>query len=160
MIDDVFPAEPKFAKGADDFDICIHIVNVEDEAQSDWWRGEVSQNYGTGNFKSMTQAEITMKTLRNVGFEGDDLTTLAEQIGGRTVPGFVKASKPNLEGKTYMNVYLGSGGGNGPKETELLSPEELKRRLTGGGGGAPAATTTTAPAAAAPTTARNPFAKR
>lgn len=151
-------AEPKFAKGPSDFDICIHVTSVDDPGQADWWRGEVSQNYGKGNFATMTQAEITLKTLRNVGFEGDDLTTLADQLGGKEVPAMIKATEK--DGKTYYNVqYIGAGGGDVPVE---IAPDEMKRRCAALFGGKADAATTPAPApAAAPKPAGgNPFAPK
>ena len=137
VIDDVKYAEPKFAKGDNDFDICVHIVNVEDEAQSDWWRGEISQEYGKGNFASMTQAEITMKTLRGIGFEGDDLTQLKTQLAGKKIPAMIKESKPNAEGKTFFNVQYIGGGGDHPVE---IDADVMKKRMAALFGGAAAAT--------------------
>lgn len=110
IIDDVKFAEPKFSEGPNDFDICIHVHKVEDESQSDWWRGEVSQNYGKGNAATKTQAELTMGTLRKIGFDGEDLTTLKDQLCGKEIPVTIKASEK--DGKTYYNIqYLGGGGG-------------------------------------------------
>jgi hypothetical protein len=109
-IDDVKFAEPKFAKGPSDFDICIHGTSVNDPNQGDYWRGEMSQNYGKGNFASMTQAEITIKTLRSLGFEGSDLTTLSDQIKDKVVPFHVEASDPSDNGKIFYNVkYIEQG---------------------------------------------------
>ena len=150
IMGDVKFAEPKFAKGENDFDICIHIVNVEDEAQSDWWRGEVSQNYGTGNFKSMTQAEITMKTLRNVGFEGDDLTQLKTQLAGKKIPAMIKESAK--DGKTYYNVHYIGGSGEQPV---AIDAEVMKKRIAALFGGA-APEPKAAPAAATPPPATTP----
>ena len=162
IIGEIKFAEPKFpqGKGPADFDICVEVTHAEDQAQHDWVRLEWSDNYGKGNFATMTQKEITVRTLRQVGFEGDDLTTIGDQLTGKTAPGFVKESKPNAEGKTYMNVYLGGGGGNAPKEDEVLSADEIKRRLTGGGATAKAAPTATAKAAPAfpAASGKNPFA--
>jgi hypothetical protein len=150
VIDDVFPAEPKFAKGADDFDICIHIVNVEDEAQSDYWRGEISQDYGKGNFKDMTQAQITMKTLRSIGFEGDDLTQLKAQLMGKKIPAMIKESAK--DGKTYYNVHYIGGSGEQPV---AIDAEVMKKRIAALFGGA-APEPKAAPAAATPPPATTP----
>lgn len=148
VIDDVKFAEPKFAKGENDFDICVHIVNVEDEAQSDWWRGEVSQEYGKGNFASMTQAEITMKTLRGIGFEGDDLTQLKVQLAGKKIPAMIKESKPNADGKVFYNVQYIGGGGDHPVE---IDADTMKRRVAALFGGAGNAGTPTPAPVATPT---------
>lgn len=123
QIVEVIFAEPKFAKGANDFDVCVRVVDVNDNAQADWWRGEVSANYGKGNFASMTQAEITMQSLRKIGFEGSDLSTLAQQLVGRKTVANVKAREH--EGTTYYDVkYLGSGG-NAP--VAMDAGEALRR---------------------------------
>jgi hypothetical protein len=154
-IDDVKFAEPKFAKGPSDFDICIHGTSVADPNQGDYWRGEMSQNYGKGNYASMTQAQITMQTLRKLGFEGDDLTTLAEQLNGKTVPFHVEASEPNASGKVFHNVkYLELG-----QSIEEIDHNTVNARLAAlisGGAATPPPQTTAAPAAAA----SNPFAKK
>lgn len=105
-------AEPKFAKGDDSaFDICIHCEGIGDSAGgSDWWRGEMSNNFGSGSVSHMTQAQLTFRTLRKLGFEGDDLTKLEEQLVGIETVGFVKASAPNSEGKVFYNLrYIGAG---------------------------------------------------
>lgn len=152
VLGEVAFAEPKFP-GADQnaFDVCVQCTHAEDPAQVDWWRGEWSNNYGKGNFASMTQAEITMKTLRNIGFEGDDLTTLADQITGKRVPAMIKASEK--DGKTYYNIqYIGaSGGGNAPTADKVLSKDAMKARMAALNGGT--RTAGQPPAGAAP----NPF---
>lgn len=160
MIDDVKLAEPKFAQGPSDFDICIHVTHAEDANQADWWRGEISQNYGRGNFASMTQAEITMQTLRKVGFEGNDLTTAKQQLVGKTCPATIKATEK--DGKTYFNVqYIGAGGGDHPKEIDDATVKARMAALFGGAAdAAPVAPVTptpkpTPPPAAAP---KNSFA--
>jgi hypothetical protein len=150
-IDDVKFAEPKFAKGPNDFDICIHGTSIADANQGDYWRGEMSQNYGKGNYASMTQAQITMKTLRQLGFEGEDLSTLPEQIVGKQVPFAVVASEPNDQGKVFYNVrYIDIGQGISEIDTETM---KAKVAALFSGGAATAPTPSTAPAG-------NPFAKK
>jgi len=172
---DVKFTDPKFAQGPNDFDICIHVEHATDPSQSDWWRGEVSANYGKGNFATMTQAQITMKTLRNIGFAGDDLSTLDEQVRGREIPVTIKET--SKDGKTYYNVsYIGAGGGNAPDESKVLDAASVKARAaalfgaasdaaTNAGNpfaGAQGASAPSAPAApTAPASTRpNPFAKK
>jgi hypothetical protein len=157
IIDDVKFAEPKFSQGENDFDICIHVRKADDEAQSDWWRGEVSQNYGKGNAATKTQAELTMGTLRKIGFDGEDLTTLKDQLVGKEIPVTIKASEK--DGKTYYNVqYLGGGGGIG---TELDTDAMQKRMaaLFGGGQSKPKAAPQIPSASNpfAPSKSNNPF---
>ena len=165
VVDDVKFAEPKFAKGENDFDICVHIVHAEDEGQSDWWRGEVSQEYGKGNFANMTQAEITMKTLRSIGFEGEDLTQLKAQLAGKKIPAMIKESKPNAEGKVFFNVQYIGGGGDHPVEIDAGAMKKRMAALFGGGAAAAAETktepakVTPPPAAATAATKTGPFGK-
>ncbi len=124
----------------------------------------------------MTQAEITMKTLRGIGFEGDDLTQLKTQLAGKKIPAMIKESKPNAEGKTFFNVQYIGGGGDHPVE---IDADTMKKRVTALFGGAqraaataldhavtpPPTATTTAAAAAKPgpfgkaAPAKSPFGK-
>lgn len=150
--------ECRFPEGKtqNDFDICFEVTNAADETQHDYVRLEYSENYGMGIMSNMRQREIAMKTMRGIGIIGDDLTELADQLTGKTVPGFVKKSKPNKEGKTYLNVFFSGGGGNAPKADEILTRDQLLKRLTAKTTGGVAAT---AAAAKPAKPAGNPFAK-
>jgi len=157
--------EARFAENDDTaFDVCIHVEAL-DGSGADWWRGEVSGNYGKGAVSHMTQRELTFGTLKKLGFEREDLSTLADAlVGTETVANIKETSK---DGKTYYNVQsLGSAGAG--KE---IDAGEMKRRLaalTGGNGGG-AKPTASASATAKPdpfknngTTSgpkKNPFAK-
>jgi len=154
IIDDVTFAESKFSQGANDFDVCVHVVHKDDANQADWWRGEVSQNYGKGNFASMTQAEITLMTLGKIGFQGNELATLAEQIKGKETVATIKETEK--DGKVYYNIrYIGPSGGDTP---QAITTEAMQARISAmfGGGAAAPATAQPAPAPAAPAAA-NPF---
>jgi hypothetical protein len=154
-IDEVTFAEPKFATGPNDFDICIRVTALDDADQTDWWRGEVSENYGQGNFASQTQKEITLTRLRKLGFEGDDLTSVAEQLEGKETTATIKAREYN--GRTFYDVkYLGGGGGNAP---EPLAPDAVKARIAAMFGGETAAAAPAKAAPAATSKSSNPFAK-
>ena len=153
-------SEPKFAKGPSDFDICIECTHVDDANQVDWWRGEMSQNYGKGNFSTMTQTEITMQTLRKIGFEGDDLTMLEEQFTCcEPVPAMIKSRE--YEGKTYYQIQYLGGGGNAPEADKVLSKDAMKKRMAALVGGAaeaaPEAAAAATPAADALPDEPNPF---
>jgi hypothetical protein len=111
--------------GPDDFDVCLRLERADNPAESDWWRGEFSQNYSRQkNKEHLKQCEITMENLHGVGFEGFDLSTVAEQLVGKTVPITTKLGKANADGKQYMNVYL--GGGYGPV---AMDKDEAARRV-------------------------------
>ena len=139
-IDKVEFAEPKFAKGPNDFDVCIHGTSIADPNQGGWWRGEMSQNYGRGVKSSQTQMQITGETLVALGFSGGDLSKLEEMIMGKETSFHVEESAPVIkDGKThtYFNVKWIGGGGDKP---EAISNDAMKNKL--------AALTATAPSAA------------
>ncbi len=155
-IEEVVFAEPKFAQGPNDFDICIRVSAVDDPQQTDWWRGEMSENYGRGNFATMKQGEITMLTLKKIGFDGSDLTTLANAIVGKETTANIKATE--RDDRTYYNVsYLG-GGGDQPVAIDSGTMQARLAALTGGGATTQQAQPQQAAAQPAPTTTDNPFA--
>jgi len=143
-------SEPKFeSAGAGAFDVCLHLQDVADETQNEWWHGEMSPNYGKGSFSDRTQAQITLGTLEKIGFVGgQDMTRLDELVGKETIA-HVDSSVSAKDGKTYFNVKWIGGGGATPT---AISKDEVKRRMAALMGGA-AAPATTAPAAHAPATA-------
>ncbi len=151
---EIVPDEPKFAQ-APAFDIC---VKVEDETgEHDWWRGEMSGNYGKGNFATQTQAQITTKKLRQIGWTGNNYADFSELIGKETVA-FVEKS---TDGKYNNLKYLGSGGGE-PKGLDASTLADRVKALMGGGvasAPAPVAAKPAAPRPAAPVAApaANPF---
>ncbi len=120
-----YPAAPRFQNAPQgSFDVCIEVRDVESGA-SDFWCGEISANYGKGNFSDRTQAQITMETLHKIGFQGNDLSQLPTLIGVKTTAK-VESSVSNSNGKTYYNVrYLG-GGSNAPEE---ITAEVMQQRL-------------------------------
>lgn len=148
-------SEPKFSKDPNAFDICIRVTDAADPAQSDWARLEMSGDYGTGNFSDRTQAQISMDTLKKLGFEGEDLTTIEQQLSGKRAVVRVKAAPSKDGDKTYYNIKHFVTGG---REPEAMDKGEVQRRLKAlmaGGGSAPAApaaesATATAPAASRP----------
>jgi hypothetical protein len=147
VITDVCFADPKFAKdipGA--FDVCVKVRHKDDPAQEDYWYGEYSTRYGVGVVSDKTQIQLTMNTLHEIGFVGNDLSTLKDQLVGKETFATTKAAT-STQGNTFYNVkYLGSGGGNEPKP---ISQEEMFRR---------AKMMMEAPAAQAPAQGSNPFA--
>lgn len=157
-IKDVVLAEPRFGDGDPNaFDVCILVENVAAPEQSDWWRGEMSSNYGKGAVSHMTQAQLTMQTLSKLGFNSTDLTTLKDAVVGKETEAWVKASTPNGEGKVFYNVRGIGGSGNSPK---ALESDKIKARMQALIGqavapsAAPAPAPTPAPAQSAPV---NPF---
>ncbi|MEO0797332.1 MAG: hypothetical protein AAFX93_19445 [Verrucomicrobiota bacterium] len=125
-ITEAFPAEAKFNK--DDstaFDIAIAVQRVDDPSQSGYWSGEISKRYGRGNLSHMTQAQITMETLRKIGYEGVtlELANLQALIGKETE---AMIESREYEGKTYYDVkYLGESSGG----VKAMDAGEAARRL-------------------------------
>lgn len=134
-ITEILFAESRF--NSDDpnaFDICVKVETKSEPKQSDYWRGECSGRYGKGNFAGKTQYQITLENLRKLGFQGDDLTKLDDQLVGKTATAVVESRE--YEGKTYYDVkYL-----NGTYRPEAMSTDAVKTRIAalnkmGGGGG-------------------------
>lgn len=101
----------KFAQ-APALDVWLQVRG--DDGATDWWRGEVSTNYGKGNFSDRTQAQITAESLLSIGYQhGADLSQLATLVGVKTQAYIKRVEK---DGNTYYNVAgIGGGGGNGPE---------------------------------------------
>jgi hypothetical protein len=154
-------AEPKFeSAGPNGFDVCLQVQDVTDPNQSDWWRGEVSPNYGKGTFSDRTQAQITLATLEKVGFKGgNDLSRLDELVGAETVAHI----ELSADGKYHNIKWIGTGG-NAPKAIDMATAAARFKALMGTQGqqqAAPATAPAPAPAPAAPKppkTVPNPFA--
>ena len=139
---DVVADEPKFAQPPA-FDIC---VKVEDEnGESDWWRGEMSTNYGKGNFSTQTQAEITTKKLRQLGWTGNDYNAIAGELVGKSTLAHVEAS---ADGKYFNVKYLGAGGAAPVGIDANTVAARMASMMTGAS--APAAVPTAATTTAAP----------
>lgn len=123
--------EPKFNKNAA-FDV---YLKVEDEkGQMDYWNGEVSNDYGKGTMGDKQQVEITLITLRKLGWKHErDFAKIGELVGTKTVA-TTKASNPDQNGRVFYNVrYLGDGGGSAPK---AFNASEIAQRLAMLNGGA------------------------
>ncbi len=119
-------AESKFNAGV----MSVNVEVSDGNGATDWWCGDWSAERGKGNASDKMQWEMTLATLKKIGFSGDDVfaidangnyvhlrpdenqvATIPELIGKSTVA-TTKASEPNQNGKVYYNVrYLGEGGG-------------------------------------------------
>lgn len=142
-VTDVMIADSKFAKGPNDFDLCVQVASIEDPSQSDWWRGECSNEYGRGAYSTMTQVEITMKTIRNIGYEGIDLTQAKAQLVGKPTPVMIKSREYN--GRTIYDVqYIGSNGST-PTAIDNATANARMQALIGGAPSAPAPAMPAAP---------------
>lgn len=124
-ITDARLAKPKFATDPAAFDIALRCET--DDGQWDWWRGEISGEYGKGNFSDRTQAEITLEQLQKIGWEHGTNFRKIDLIVGTETTANVKC-KDGTDGKTYYNIsYLG-GGSNEPQE---LGESEFESKLSG-----------------------------
>jgi hypothetical protein len=134
-------AEPKFAQPPA-FDVCLR---VEEEAtgEGDWWHGEMSNNFGKGTFSGMPQHEITTKKLRSLGWKGNNLAKIGEELIGVETNATVEASK---DGKYFNLKFIGGGGA----EPEDIDPSTLAARIKAIMGGAAAAAPAAAPRPSAP----------
>jgi hypothetical protein len=132
-------AEPKFSKAEDAFDVALKVRDAE--GHEDWWRGEISGEYGKGNASDKTQAQMTLRTLNNIGWEhGLRFDQIHLLIGTRTV---VTIEEKN----NYYNIkYLGSGGGNVPV---ALDSNAMAQRIARAAAFFPAAEDDETPAAPA-----------
>ncbi len=115
---EAFIAKPKFAQDEGAFDIAILVRDAE--GHEDFWRGEVSREWGKGNFSDRTQAQITMLTLENIGWQhGVKFEKLDTLVGTKTT-----ATVKQKNG--YFNIsFLGSSG----NKPERLDDASLKARL-------------------------------
>ena len=113
----------KFAP-APALDVWLQIKS--EDGASDWWRGEISTNYGRGNYADRTQAQITADSLASIGYQhGADLAQLNSLIGTST-QAFVKRNEK--DGRVYYNVTgIGNGSGNGPDIA--LGAAEIQQRM-------------------------------
>jgi len=98
---------PKFSTEPGVYDIAIQ---VKDEAEhEDWWRTEWSDEYGRGNFADRTQKQISMATLKKLGWEhGQEFGKLSTLVGTKTT-----ATVKERDG--YFNISFLGGGGNTPQ---------------------------------------------
>lgn len=136
------------------FDVCI-TCKEESTGESGVWRGEFSNRYGAGKMADKLQRDICMETLRKIGFEGDDLSTLDTLIGKHT-SGTVESRV--YKEKTYFELkYL--GGGSSIKKIDRAEASARLRALMG----AATPTAPAQPAEAAPAAKpalRDPFARK
>lgn len=131
-ITEAYLAEPKFENSA--YDVAIKVET--EEGESDFYTMEISSNYGRGNYATMTQAEIALKKLKELGLQvetlEDALFNLDALIGIKTT---ATVKETNKDGKIYHNIsYL--GGGFAPKKVD---PKEAMNKLSALFGGAKSA---------------------
>ena len=107
------------------WDICLLVEN-EDASQRDWYRMNFSADYTRIKGKeNMTQAQVTMEKLKELGYQFDDLSQLDTLVGIVTIA--------HVEQKgTYFNVkYLG-GGGTAPTAVDAATLTQMGAMLNGG----------------------------
>jgi len=75
------------------YDVCIQVQS--EQGDSDLWRGEMSNRNGVGNSAHLYRADLTLKTLQEIGFNVQSMTELEAQF----VPANDRSiSIPNLIG--------------------------------------------------------------
>ena len=122
-----------YDKSEQDLAVGIHGQSLSDPAQSDWWYGPLTEEYGIGNYADRKQWEITLQNLKQkLDWEhGQDMNdeTLSDLVGKETEFG-VKAREYN--GKTYFDVkYLGAPAW-GPKRVDKDAVEDRLKSIFGG----------------------------
>lgn len=135
-------------------DIVLTMTDRDGETQV--WRAEYSNSYGTGNNASRTRAQMCVDALASIGWKGGhDFTDIDTVLVGRVIPISVRWTYSDNAGKWYKNVYLGHGG---IRKMEKKAALDIIRAIAGGGATAPAAQTA---ASSNPFNApANPFAPR
>jgi len=132
-ITDAKVGESKFNKTPGAIDVCIQVQT--EDGQSDWWRGQWSTDMtGHPQRQGWTEAQVTFEVLQQLGFQGNDFTTLAQQlINVKTSAGIKSANGSGQNaGKTFYNVrYL--GGGAAVQEAAPNVIANMANMLNGGG---------------------------
>ena len=125
-------AEPKFATDPA-FDVAIRVECIEGDCagMSDWWRGEISNNYGKGTMSNRMACEITLENLKKLGWKNDyDFTNVHTLVGTETTAVVEAASSKKNDGKIFYNVkYLGDSSS---KPVAVIDPRARMARLFGG----------------------------
>lgn len=108
---DAMVAQPKFCTEEGSFDIALKVR--DDEGHEDWWRGEVSSEYGRGNFSDRTQAELTLESLERAGWTGGtNFGQINQMVGLRT--------SVKVKGKDgYFNINVLAPGDFDPIPIDL-----------------------------------------
>jgi hypothetical protein len=125
-------AEPKFATDPA-FDVAIRVECTEGECagMSDWWRGEVSSNYGKGTMSQRMACEITLENLKKLGWKNEyDFTNIHTLVGVETTAVVEAAASKKSDGKIFYNVkYLGDSSS---KPVAVADPRARMAKLFGG----------------------------
>lgn len=117
-------------------DIVLTMTDRDGETQV--WRAEYSNAYGTGNNASRTRAQMCVDALASIGWKGGhDFTDIDSVLVGRVVPISVRWTYSDNSGKWYKNIYLGHGGGI--RKMEKKAALDIIRAIAGGGATTPAA---------------------
>lgn len=127
-----------------DYAVAIHVRDVNDPEQSDYWYGVLNDEVGNKPDPSKTRWELTLSDLEKLGWKhGGAITNenLKSLIGVKTVA-WVKEREYN--GKMYYDVKMLNSNSYGPKAVNEADALAKIRALMGNK--APAATATAAPA--------------
>lgn len=121
------------------YDVCLLLQDKD--GNTDTWHGEISSRTGTGTKAHLYRLDLTLETLREIGFNVNSIAELeaqfaAAQDGTIAIPNLVKmqatawvarSDKVDRNGNPYYNIKglykLGSGNGGGKKLTmaELMA---------------------------------------
>jgi len=170
---DAFIAEPKFGPKDGEtmnsrgeqiqiwYDVCLLLQDAN--GNTDTWHGEMSNRDGFGNRAHMQRWEITLETLRQIGFNVNTIPELEMQFvpnqdGSASIPNMLNlkctavveaSTKVGNNGQPFVNIkYITALGGGGPRK--LTMAEIMQRRGVGMPAAAPVPPSAPAPAPAAP----------
>src|SRR5574344_212597 len=121
------------------YDVCLLLQDKD--GNTDTWHGEISSRTGIGTKAHLYRLDLTLETLREIGFNVNSIAELeaqfaAAQDGTIAIPNLVnmqatawvaKSDKVDRNGNPYYNIKglykLGSGNGGGKKLTmaELMA---------------------------------------
>lgn len=121
------------------YDVCLLLQDKD--GNTDTWHGEISSRTGTGTKAHLYRLDLTLETLREIGFNVNSIAELeaqfaAAQDGTIAIPNLVnmqatawvvRSDKVDRNGNPYYNIKglykLGSGNGGGKKLTmaELMA---------------------------------------
>jgi len=127
---EAFIAHPPWDKSESVLAVAVKVQDAADESQSDFYYAELSEEYGTGNHAGKKQWEITLETLKKVGWEhGKNIgnETLKSLVGTETVA-WIKAREYDMNGETKVAYEPRGLGGKsfGPKK---MSDADAKAKL-------------------------------
>lgn len=123
---DIVEPNVNFCDPNDGFDVLLKLR--EDDGTEHQWRSEFSGRYGVGNANQYTQIEMTMRSLKSIGFEGEahEILDKLDSLVGKRIPAEL-AYYEGKDGKVRSTVRI---GGNMVIKMDKAKAADLIRKLT------------------------------